>query len=146
MKKYDGPMPAWVMGEAIFSSGEGAMAALAMGESILSSCGGSMAALASVCCLANISYHQKSLDIKIRVCGQDSLDVADSYTGLGYVYESRGKYKEALEMHRKSLDIKTRILVGHSHPSVAESHVGIGNVLEAMVKYEEALVQLQKGR
>ena len=46
--------------------------------------------------------------------------MAESFTGLGYVYESRGKYKEALEMHRKSLDIQT----------------------QAMGKYEEALVQL----
>ena len=52
--------------------------------------------------------------------------MAESFTGLGYVYESRGKYKEALEMHRKSLDIQTRILGGDSHPSMAESHVSIG--------------------
>jgi hypothetical protein len=45
----------------------------------------------------------------------DSLDVAVSYMGLGDVYESLGKFEEALEMHTKSLDIQTRIHGGDHH-------------------------------
>jgi len=44
------------------------------------------------------------------------------------VYESLGKYEEALEMHSKSLDIKTRILGGDNHPDVAASIKNIGIV------------------
>jgi tetratricopeptide (TPR) repeat protein len=73
-----------------------------------------------------LQYHQKSLEIKICVCGQDSLYVAASYTGLGNVYESQGKYEEALDMHTKSLDIKTRILGGDSHLELAKSSTSIG--------------------
>jgi tetratricopeptide (TPR) repeat protein len=41
--------------------------------------------------------------------------VAVSYMGLGDVYESLGKFEEALEMHTKSLDIQTRIHGGDHH-------------------------------
>jgi tetratricopeptide (TPR) repeat protein len=57
--------------------------------------------------------------------------VAESFTGLGYVYESRGKYKEALEMHRKSLDIQTRILGGDSHPSVAATYQNLAALYQS---------------
>ena len=46
------------------------------------------------------------------------------------IYEAQDKYEEALEMHTKSLDIKTRILGGNSHPSVATSYGKMDVVLE----------------
>jgi len=75
-----------------------------------------------------LKIYKPGLETKIRVCGQDSLDVAASFNGLGHVYRSLGKYQEALEMHKKSLDIKTRILGGDSHPDVAKSYGSLGNV------------------
>ena len=41
--------------------------------------------------------------------GHEHLDVSASYN-VAMVYEAQGKYEEALEMHAKSLDIRTRIL------------------------------------
>ena len=52
--------------------------------------------------------------------GGDHLDVAKSYN-IGNVYDSQGKYEEALDMLTKSLDIKTRIYGGDNHPSVANT-------------------------
>ena len=70
--------------------------------------------------------------------------MAASYSGLGIVYNSLGKYQEAIEMHKKSLAIKTGILGGDSHLDVAMSLMNVGNVLKAMGKYEEVLVQHRK--
>jgi tetratricopeptide (TPR) repeat protein len=47
-----------------------------------------------------LENYKPGLETKIHVCGQDSLDVAASYNGLGNVYRSLGKYQEALEMSR----------------------------------------------
>ena len=60
------------------------------------------------------------------------------------MYESLGKYEEALEMLSKSLDIKTRILGGDNHPDVAKSYLGIGNVYDSQGQYERALENHQK--
>ena len=57
--------------------------------------------------------------------------MAASYNGLGNVYESLGKYEEALEYYQKDLDITVR-LVGSDHPDVAASKVNIGLVFKAM--------------
>ena len=86
---------------------------------------------------------QKALEVFVALHGYQHLDAAASYMLFGNVYQSLGKYEEALEMHTKSLDIKARILGGDSH-HVAHSNGSIGNFLDSMGKHEEALVQLQK--
>ncbi len=53
----------------------------------------------------------KSLDIKIRIYGGDTPSVADSFYNMASIYRAHGKYEEALEMHTKSLEIRTRFLV-----------------------------------
>ena len=52
------------------------------------------------------------------------------------VYNSQGKYEEALEYYQKDLDITAR-LVG-DHPSVADSKENIGLVFKKMTKKSEA--------
>ena len=47
--------------------------------------------------------------------GQDHPDVAASYNNIANIYDDQGKYEEALEMHTKSLDIKTRMYGGDNH-------------------------------
>jgi hypothetical protein len=51
---------------------------------------------------------------------------------------STGKYDEALEMHAKSLEIRTSIFGGDSHLDVTASLGNIGNVLDDPGKPEEA--------
>ena len=62
------------------------------------------------------------------------------------MYRHQGLHEEALKMHIKSLDVKTRILVGDNHLDVAISHGNIGSVLIQvyMGKHEEALGHMQK--
>ena len=59
------------------------------------------------------------------------------------VYDSQGKYEEALEYYQKDLDITVR-LVGGDHPDVANSYLVIGNVYNSQGQYERALENHQK--
>jgi len=63
--------------------------------------------------------------------GHDSLDVATSYNNVAIVYEAQGKYEEALEMHAKSLDIRTRILGGDNHLRVADSYQNLAGLYQS---------------
>ncbi len=58
---------------------------------------------------------------------------------MANIYKRQGKYEEALEVHRKSLEIRTCIYVGDSHPLVADSWNNIGEVLRNTGRYEETL-------
>ena len=62
--------------------------------------------------------------------GSEHPDVAKSYPNIGNVYDSQGKYEEAMEMHKKSLDIKTRIYGGDNHPDVAVSYQNLAAVYQ----------------
>ena len=66
-----------------------------------------------------------------------------AYRNIGNVYDSQGRYEEALFHHQKALEVFLA-LFGQEHPDVAKSRNGIGNVLVRMGKHEEALVQYQK--
>ena len=50
-------------------------------------------------------------DIIIILCGDSHLDVAASLNNMANIYMRQGKYEEALEVHRKSLEIRTRIYI-----------------------------------
>jgi tetratricopeptide (TPR) repeat protein len=58
-----------------------------------------------------LEYYQKSLDIKIKVSGQDSLDVAKSYGNIGNVLDDMGRPEEALVHLQKDLEIQLKLLV-----------------------------------
>ena len=79
----------------------------------------------------------------LQVGGQDSPDVAMSLMNVGTVLQTMGKYEEALVQHKKSLDIKIRV-VGGDHPDVAALFYNIGNVYREKGDLENALVQYQK--
>ena len=68
-----------------------------------------------------------------------------SYNNIGLVYNTQGKYEEALEYYQKSLDIEIRV-VGGDHPDVATSFNNIGEVYWMKGDQENALVQHQKAR
>ncbi len=56
--------------------------------------------------------------------------MAKSYNNIGNVYNSQGKYEEALEVYTKSFDIKTRIYGGDNHLDVAASKYNIASLKE----------------
>jgi tetratricopeptide (TPR) repeat protein len=74
----------------------------------------------------------------------DSPNVAASYDNMGAVLEKTGKYEEALELHRKSFEIKTRIHGGDSNLNVAATYNNVANIYQAQGKYEKALEMYTK--
>ena len=83
--------------------------------------------------------HTNSLDITTCILREHNhLNVATSLMNVAIIYEAQGKYEEALKMHKKSLDIKTRILGGDSHPS-------LGYVLQQHGQYLRGTRQLRGG-
>jgi len=69
--------------------------------------------------------HQKSLEIRNRVFGCDSAEVAMSYNNIGNVYRKQGDNENALRQYHKSLEIMLRVY-GQKHPLVAGSYHNIG--------------------
>jgi tetratricopeptide (TPR) repeat protein len=56
-----------------------------------------------------LELYAKSLDIMIRVRGQDHMDVAAVYNNMSCVYYKQNKYEEALALYSKSLDIFLKV-------------------------------------
>ena len=61
-----------------------------------------------------------------------------TYNNMGSVFQSQGKYEEALKIYCKSLDIKIKAL-GEEHPSVADKYKNIGALFKSQGRYEEVL-------
>ena len=73
-----------------------------------------------------LEYHQKSLDIKIKVVGHDHLSVADSYQNIGIVYHHQGNKVEATEMYTKAYRIFLKVLgPDHSRTLALEPFVNV---------------------
>ncbi|KAK5188427.1 hypothetical protein LTR96_011511 [Exophiala xenobiotica] len=56
---------------------------------------------------------------------------------LAIVLRQQGKYEEAEQMHRQTLDLKKKVL-GEEHPSTLDSINNLAAVLQQRGKHEEA--------
>ena len=56
-----------------------------------------------------LEYYERSLDIKIKVKGKDSIDVATTLNNIGSVHDSSGNFNKALEYYERCLNIKQKI-------------------------------------
>jgi len=85
-----------------------------------------------------LEYLQKSLDILIKIYGEEHPSTATFYNNIGSVYKSQGKYEKALEYYQKSLHSRIKIY-GEENPATATSYHNIGSVYKLQGKYEKAL-------
>ncbi len=88
-----------------------------------------------------IKMYQKAIKLAKEI-GKEEIE-AFSYNNIGAVYDSQGKYKEALENYRKALAINKKAY-GEEHPDVAINYNNIGEVYRKQGKYEEALENYRK--
>ena len=88
-------------------------------------------------------YHQKAMDIKIKVSGPNHIKVAASYNNLGLVYKAMGELEQAKDYLQRAIDIKMKVL-GPNHIDVATSYNNLGSVYEDMGELEQAKDYLQR--
>ena len=69
--------------------------------------------------------YEFTLVCAVALEGHDSLRVADSFNNMANIYETQGKYEEAFKLHTKSLEIRTRLYGGDSHPLLTDSFKGL---------------------
>ena len=69
-----------------------------------------------------LGYYNKSLEIKIKVLGQDHPLVASTLGNIALIYQQQGKLSEALESFEKILAMFEKIH-GPDHPVVADTKV-----------------------
>lgn len=87
----------------------------------------------------------KTLEIRERILGENSLDVATTCANLATFMQNLGRYDEAMKYSDRALGIRTKVL-GKHHPDVAMSYLDmgslegeLGNNNENLRYYEEAL-------
>ena len=65
------------------------------------------------------------------MCGQESLEVANTYNNQGTVYQSMGQYDKALQAYSKSLNIKIQV-GGQEHPHLREDPRTLTSLLDPL--------------
>ena len=83
-----------------------------------------------------LHYHQKSLDIRLKIHGDSPHpDIGSSYSNIGIVYQSQGDYSSALHYHQKSF----RLLQSSNLPKTHPVYAKISSRLEhALAKYSQS--------
>ena len=72
-----------------------------------------------------------------KVLGEEHPDTLASMNDLAVVLRHQGKYEDAEQMHRQTLDLMKKVL-GADHPSTMASMYNLAIVLRQQGKYEEA--------
>jgi tetratricopeptide (TPR) repeat protein len=89
------------------------------------------------------SLLQKALAIRLRILGENHLDVAQAYNYLGFVEGVTEHYKAAITAHQTALAIQQKI-GGTFHPDVARSLRGIALVEDRKGNIEGAFELFRK--
>ena len=81
--------------------------------------------------------YKQALAIHEKALGPDHPDTATSLNNLAKLYESQGKYAEAVPLCKRSLAIHEKVL-GPDHPDTATSLNSLAKLYESQGKYAEA--------
>ena len=71
--------------------------------------------------------------------------IATVYNNIGLIYQSQGKYDEALTWLNKAREIREKVF-GFQHPSTAGTYNNIGLIYKSQGKFDEALTWFNKAR
>jgi len=99
--------------------------------------------------LGNIQYRKgnyteattsftRSLNIRIKLFGEEHSETADSYHLLGATQHCLSDYTAALESYKRALDIRIK-LFGEEHPETADSYHSLGVTQHCLSDYTAAL-------
>lgn len=84
-----------------------------------------------------VEFHQKALDIELKILGPEHVNVAKTYNHLGRVYTLIGDYEQATEFIQKALKIWSKTL-GSEHHNVALAYNILGVITRLQGDYDRA--------
>jgi tetratricopeptide (TPR) repeat protein len=87
---------------------------------------------------SSFQWHQKSLDVKLKILKEDDSSLADSYNSIAQIYLKKSDYKQALASYCRALKI-TMLANGENHTNVAICYTNIGGVYQKQENYVRAL-------
>src|SRR5271170_5204220 len=90
-----------------------------------------------------LPLHEKVLEIRRRVLGDEFPETSESYNNLGYILFLQGKYVQSLPLYEKALAIRRRLLTD-DHTDTAESYNNVAAILNADGKYAQAQPLFEK--
>ena len=88
-------------------------------------------------------YHQKALDIRRRIFGDEHPKIASSYLDLATYYRAINMYERELELLEEALVMQKKIL-GDYHKDLARNYLLLGNRYRAVGDYEVALTDYRR--
>ena len=86
---------------------------------------------------------EKAVEIVRKTLHPTHINLADSFSNIGLIYENMGEHSQALSYYKKALKIKQQSLPPN-HASLAMYYSNIGGVYYKMDKYPEAHSSCQK--
>ena len=92
---------------------------------------------------AELQCHQRALEIRVKVLGEEHPDTAQSYFNLGITQHASGDFLSALQSKQRALDIRVK-LFGEEHRDTAESYFSIGVTQHALGNFSSALQSKQR--
>ena len=90
-----------------------------------------------------MEYQLKALEIRERVLPPDHPDLAQSYSGIGNIYNDLGDFQKALEFFLKAMAILERVLPA-GHPEIANACSNVGHTYGYLGAYSTALAYLER--
>ena len=87
--------------------------------------------------------HEKALEIRRRVLGEDFSQTATSYNNLANTHFAQGKYAVAQAQLEKSLAIHQRVL-SDNHPDTASSLDNLATIYKSQAKFAAAQPMYEK--
>jgi len=90
------------------------------------------------------AYYERSLNVRLKLYGENNNATAIMYFSLGNVYEEKRDYASALSLYEKSLKIKTE-LYGEYHQNLMGIYTNLGSLYASLYNYDKAIFYQQKG-
>ena len=87
----------------------------------------------------NLQFSQQCLKIQEQHSKIPHPAVATSLNNLGVALRDLGKYDQAVEYHKHSLEMQKQIYGDKLHPDVADSLNNLGRALQALGEYDQAI-------
>lgn len=88
-------------------------------------------------------YYGRALRNSIMQHGEDNVATAEYYHGLGYLYQGKGSYAQAIPLYKKSINLRLKYY-GENHLKTAETYNNLGSSYRALGKFNDALANLKK--